>query len=193
MKKIRTIIIDDHPACIDELQAMLESYPSIYVGASYTRPTEFAARLEHEKPDLLFLDIEMPGMSGLELAGRVIQFSKDCRIIFVTAYDRYAIEAIKKSAYDYLLKPVDPDELEETLQRYFSDIYKDGSFLQKLQLEFQLTTREQEITDLVRKGLSTSQIAASLNISELTVNKHRQNILQKTGFPSFSALLGRFV
>jgi len=193
MKTIRTIIIDDHQACIDELQDMLGPYPSIDISATYTRPSELETRMENEIPDLLFLDIEMPGITGLELAGKVKQSGKDCKIIFVTAYDKYAIEAIKKSAYDYLLKPVDPDELEETLQRYFKETNQNGSFLNKLKEEYQLTPRELEITDQIRKGLSTSQIAGTLNISELTVNKHRQNILQRTGCPSFSALLGRYL
>jgi len=192
MSSFRTLLVDDHQACIDELQCVLKPFSFIKIVGTHTNPLKVTGIVEEERPDLIFLDIEMPGISGLELAGQIREIHKACTVIFVTAYDRYAIQAIKESVYDYLLKPVDPDELEATLNRLLEQNKPDGSFLEKLQKEYDLTQRELEITDLVRKGLSTIQVADRLNISELTVNKHRQNILRKTGCSGFSALLGQF-
>lgn len=89
------------------------------------------------------------------------------------------------------MKPVDPDELEETLQRYFKETRLNGSFLDKLKEEYQLTPRELEIVDLIGQGNTSDMIASQLCISKFTVNNHRQNILKKTACANFSELLSK--
>jgi|SRR5882724_3116011 len=114
---LTAVIIDDEEHCIKTLAWTLDQYCSndIKVIGRYANPEEGLAAIETSPPDLVFLDIEMPGLSGIELLDRLgmIRFE----VIFTTAYDSYAIKAIKLNALDYLLKPIDKDELVEAVNR----------------------------------------------------------------------------
>ena len=113
---IRTIIIDDEPDALEDLQEAVEKYcKELTVLGAYTAPVDGLNAIRQFQPDLLFLEILMPGMSGLELLERVAPWSFD--VVFVSAFDRYAIKAIRFSALDYLLKPVDIDELVRAIAR----------------------------------------------------------------------------
>ncbi|NDV57864.1 LytTR family DNA-binding domain-containing protein [Bacteroides sp. 519] len=116
--KIKTIIIDDKQACIDVLQKDLAGYNEISVAATYTAATVALSSLETNMPDLLFLDMEMPDMNGLDFLQQmadVIDGKKMC-VVFYTAYD-YKMEAIHHSAFDYLLKPYKKVELDSVINR----------------------------------------------------------------------------
>lgn len=108
----KAIIIDDEPMARELLQGMISEYaPNIEVLALCENlPTGIKAINKH-KPDLVFLDIEMPGYSGLDLLDFFNNEEIDFSIIFVTAYSQYAIQAFKLSAVDYLLKPIESDDL----------------------------------------------------------------------------------
>lgn len=115
---IKAIIIDDEQPSIDTLKWKLEHYcPEVEVIASFDNPIEGVERLKTAPPDLLFLDIEMPLLNGfdiLEELGRSISFD----VIFTTAYDNFGIRAIKFSALDYLLKPVQNKELQHAVAKH---------------------------------------------------------------------------
>ncbi len=115
--KYRVIIVDDEEHCIDTLQWQLEQYCSndVAVIGTYTKPDEALAQIISLKPDIVFTDIQMPGFSGLELAEHIENTVK--HIIFTTAFDQYAIKAIKLNALDYLMKPVDRDELKAAIEK----------------------------------------------------------------------------
>ncbi len=116
MKNIKTIIIDDEPDCVRMLSLQLSQHcVGVEVIASCTDSETGLKKILELKPDLVFLDIEMPRMNGLQLLERVgdISFS----LIFVTAYDRYAVQAFRYSAIDYLLKPVDTEELLDAVHK----------------------------------------------------------------------------
>ena len=116
--KIKTIIVDDEPDAIDLLKNLLKDFPEIdIVTSANNAPSAYEAVLKHE-PDLLFLDIQMPMESGIELAEKLSKLSVHPSIVFVTAYDKYAISAIKHAALDYILKPVSRHELKETILRF---------------------------------------------------------------------------
>src|SRR5690242_4280414 len=103
---INAIIIDDEKKCISLLRHLLQHHcPEVNVVASADNATEGIALIEARQPDLVFLDIEMPGKTGFELLNSLPEIPFD--IIFTTAYNHYAIKAIRFSALDYLLKPVD--------------------------------------------------------------------------------------
>ncbi|WPU92230.1 LytTR family DNA-binding domain-containing protein [Mucilaginibacter sabulilitoris] len=107
---IKTIIIDDEQHCIDTLSIQLQEYcPDIKLTGTFRSGKAGLDAIETLKPDLIFTDIEMPQMNGFQMLEKVknINFS----VIFTTSFDQYAIRAIKFSALDYLLKPVDPKEL----------------------------------------------------------------------------------
>lgn len=107
---LRSIIIDDELHCIETLRLLLTEYcPDVEVVEHCKSALTGLSAIEKHKPDLLFLDIEMPNMNGFEMLEQFndIPFS----VIFTTSYDQYAIKAIRFSALDYLLKPIDPNEL----------------------------------------------------------------------------------
>lgn len=114
---IQAIIIDDESKCISLLQKMLaDAFPEINIVATCTQPEEGIKAIRIHEPDIVFLDIEMPNKNGFEVleATRDIPFN----VVFTTAYQQYAIKAIKFSALDYLLKPVDADELKDAMFRF---------------------------------------------------------------------------
>jgi two-component system LytT family response regulator len=107
---IKTIIIDDEPYCCEALEMMIGKFcPELIITAVLHSGSEAIAALEKSSPQLVFLDIEMPYMNGFEFLEKVpfINFA----LIFTTSYDKYAIKAIRFSALDYLLKPIDREEL----------------------------------------------------------------------------------
>src|SRR5438270_8302572 len=107
---IKAILIDDEVHCIDTLSMLLADYcPEVEIVEKCMSAKKGLEAIEKTKPDLVFLDIEMPVMNGFELLEQFkhIPFS----VIFTTSYDQYAIKAIRFSALDYLLKPIDPKEL----------------------------------------------------------------------------------
>ncbi len=119
MSPIKALIIDDEAPAIQTLSLMIRHYvPEITVVETTTDPYEGLVMLQQLQPDLLFIDIQMPLMNGFELLKKVPRV--DFSIIFTTAHDEYAIDAIRFSALDYLLKPIDTDELQHAFQRYLA-------------------------------------------------------------------------
>jgi len=116
---IKAIIIDDETPAVETLQLMLKRYvPEITELRSVTEPAEGIHLLKSWKPDLLFLDIQIPVMNGFDILKQFPQINFS--IIFTTAYDHYAIQAIRFSALDYLLKPIDADELRAAMDRFLA-------------------------------------------------------------------------
>jgi two-component system LytT family response regulator len=112
---MKAVITDDELKSAELLQLKLSKYcPSVLVAAIFTEPLKAVEYIGAYKPDVVFLDIEMPGLNGLSAAKEIGQNSE---IIFVTAYEKYTIEAIRLTAFDYLLKPIDADELQSTISR----------------------------------------------------------------------------
>ncbi len=114
---LRTLVVDDEQLAREELCFLLEQAGDIdIVGQAGDGPA--ALRLAGElKPDLLFLDVQMPGLTGFEVARRLVQADVLPQLVFVTAFDQYAVDAFTVNAVDYLLKPVDLDRLEITLEK----------------------------------------------------------------------------
>src|SRR5258707_7281047 len=118
---IRSIIIDDEPHNIENTRTILQScYPQVQVVATAGSADEGIAAIRTHQPDLIFLDIQMPEKSGFDL---LKAFPKiDFGIIFITAFDQYGIQAIKFSALDYLLKPIDREELKKAVEKAIDTI-----------------------------------------------------------------------
>lgn len=124
--EITAIIVDDESACIKTLENDLSRFPEIHIVATCTSPTNAAREIVRLQPDLLFIDVEMPGMSGLELLDRIqADIHQDIHIVFYTAYDKYLLDAIHASAFDYLLKPYKLKELDDLISRLRTHIAKD--------------------------------------------------------------------
>lgn len=118
---IRTLIVDDEPLARDGLRMLLETNDSFTIIGQAGTGAEAIELIRQEQPDLVFLDIQMPGMNGFDvlkaLSGAALPL-----IVFVTAYDSYAIRAFEVHAVDYVLKPVDPTRFQTTLDRIKSDL-----------------------------------------------------------------------
>jgi two-component system LytT family response regulator/two-component system response regulator LytT len=114
---LRTVLVDDEQLARDELSYLLSQIDGIEVVGQAGDGVEALATIKRVQPDVVFLDIQMPGLTGFEVARRMIDDQLSSHIIFVTAFDQHAIEAFEVNAVDYLLKPVDPIRLETALQR----------------------------------------------------------------------------
>jgi two-component system response regulator LytT len=114
---LRTVLVDDEQLARDELSYLLGQIDGIEVIGQAGDGVEAFATIKRLQPDVVFLDVQMPGLTGFEVARRMIDDQLSSHIIFVTAFDQYAIEAFEVNAVDYLLKPVDPNRLETALQR----------------------------------------------------------------------------
>jgi len=117
----KAIIIDDEHLAITELELMLKAFPEIDIIHKAEKAQNGLDKVNELKPDLIFLDINMPGMSGFELLENLDEVPE---VIFVTAYDEYAIKAFEINALDYLLKPINPDRLSEAIQRMEKRMHK---------------------------------------------------------------------
>jgi len=111
---MRTIIVDDERLAREEFKSMLKKHPKIEIVGEFKNTIEAEKGLKELQPELMFIDIQMPGETGLEFLER-IDFAP--RTIFVTAYDEFAMKAFELKAYDYLLKPLDPERLEDLISR----------------------------------------------------------------------------
>jgi two-component system, LytTR family, response regulator len=112
---IRAIITDDEIKSAELLHLKLKKFcPDVEVEAIFTEPVKAIDFVLTRKPDVVFMDIEMPGMNGLSAAKEI---HKATEIIFVTAYEKYSIEAIRLTAFDYLLKPIDEADLKKSVHR----------------------------------------------------------------------------
>src|SRR3954467_1921090 len=115
---ITTVVVDDEQLACDELSYLLRDFPEIEVVATGSNGLEAVELIQKLEPELVFLDVNMPGLDGLGVVRRLRE--KDIELphfIFVTAYDQYAVEAFRLEAMDYLLKPVERPRLAETIER----------------------------------------------------------------------------
>jgi two-component system, LytTR family, response regulator LytT len=116
-KMIRTLIVDDELYSRDELKHLLQSYPSIQVVGEAESGEAAVMKALQLHPDVVFLDVEMPKMNGMEAAKALMELKKTPLIVFATAYPQFAAEAFRYEAVDYLLKPYDENQLRETVLR----------------------------------------------------------------------------
>ena len=114
---LRTVIVDDEELARNELCFLLEQVDGVNVVGQAHNGVDAVELIEELAPDLVLLDIQMPGLNGFEVARQSLARAVQSRIVFVTAFDQYAIEAFEVNAIDYLLKPVESTRLEQALQR----------------------------------------------------------------------------
>src|SRR5262245_9237446 len=148
---LRAVLVDDEQLARDELAYLLGQIGGIDVIGQAGNGTEALTAIDRLQPDLVFLDVQMPGLTGFEVARRMLDKHTESHIIFVTAFDQHAIEAFEVNAVDYLLKPVDPNRLEVAVDRARRRISTDrpggagtrGSINEQLERIVQLVTERQ--------------------------------------------------
>ena len=115
---LTTVVVDDEQLARDELSFLLKDFPEVEVIAAGSNGLEAVELIQKLQPDLVFLDVHMPGLDGLGVVGRLREKGIDQpHVIFVTAYEQHAVEAFRLEAMDYLLKPVEKGRLAETIER----------------------------------------------------------------------------
>ena len=197
--KIRIMLADDHRMFREALRIPLAAEPDIEVVAEAATGTEALALVESTKPDLLVLDIAMPGMNGIETTRRVLARLPELRIVALSGYtDRMFIdEILKAGARGYVVKSAGADELIRAIRAVFAgqfflspeitgEVLRNGnSHSPKLTV---LGQREQQVLRLLTRGMRSTEIATELSISPATVKTHRRNIKQKLGINSTAEL-----
>ena len=159
---INTIIIDDEAKGRLALREKLSAYcPQIKVVAEAANGQEALLLIHHHKPQLIFLDIEMPRMNGFEMLNEIAE--KKFHIIFTTAYDQYAIKAIKYAAFDYLLKPIDIEELKTAV----SKLDNQENNQTKKQVELLNQNMQHPKKQLYKLAISTSEGLMFYDINEI--------------------------
>jgi DNA-binding NarL/FixJ family response regulator len=187
---ITILVADDHPIVCDGLTAVLSTQPDFaVVGAAYTG-TQAIEQTVALRPDILLLDLAMPDLSGVEVLGRVHEYSLPTRAIVFTAYDtdERIVSAVRAGAQGYLLKGTPREELFRAIRV----VHAGGSLLEplvatKLLRQVRqpahaggaLTARERDVLDLLAQGSPNKLIARALGISERTVKFHVTAILHK--------------
>jgi len=144
---LEAIIVDDEIKALQSLTWELTNFSEeIKVSASFTNPFEALEYLDKNTPDCLFLDIEMPTMDGFQFIQKLT--NKNFPVIITTAYNQYAIKALKNEAIDYLLKPIDPDDLKETIVKIKKFNAKNFSIekLEQILLNFNASSINKKIT-----------------------------------------------
>ena len=185
LPSIRIMIIDDHPVVRAGLASMLSTQPDIDVVASASSGEEALALLDTIAPDVILMDLRMPGMSGLD-AMRLINSRLDPpRIIVLTSYDtdEDIYQCVGAGAHGYILKDAPQDRLLEAIKvvknkgRYFpADI---ASRLTERMARSNLTPREHQVLQLVAKGCTNKEIGRAFGISDNTARNHVNSIIEK--------------
>ena len=190
---IRVLIADDHPVVRSGLRALIETETGMEVVGDAADGKEAIEKAGQLLPDIVLLDLMMPGVSGLEAIEGIQKYDSDIHILVLTSFDQddLLFPAIKTGAHGYLLKDSSPEDLLRAIRqvsRGESSLHP--TIARKLIREFSgasretnpavpLSTREYDVLELLALGLSNQEIANSLTISERTARKHVSNILDK--------------
>lgn len=169
---MRAILIDDERPSLELLRIVLEKRDEIEIIGAYSNPVEAWLEIEQKLPDVIFVDIEMPKMSGLELAARVNRLPQSVSVVFVTAYSHYALDAFGLNVIHYLTKPVDDEEITECFER----VYQKRPELRSLRSwTIQLFSGLTLYCEDERKAAHWPTAKSRELISYLILNKHKKN------------------
>jgi DNA-binding NarL/FixJ family response regulator len=185
---IRLMVVDDHPVVRQGLVTVLDDEPDFTVTAAAGSGEEALATIDEARPDVVLLDLEMPGMDGAALLSALRQARPDLRMLVFTAYatDERVFGAIRAGAAGYLLKGAPTAELAQAIRIvHGGESYMEPRIAARLLTDaatpqrFVLTERERSVLRLVAAGMANKQIARQLSISERTVKFHVTSILNK--------------
>lgn len=123
--KYAVVIIDDETICIKSIRHSIAGFPELKIIGTAQTPDAAKKLILEQRPDLLFLDVEMPGQTGLELLGELRErITWPMQVVFHTAYEKYLLESLRVSAFDFLLKPYDESEFQQVMNRFFREAIK---------------------------------------------------------------------
>jgi DNA-binding NarL/FixJ family response regulator len=183
--KIRVMLVDDHPAFRKGLAALIESEPDLRVVAETGNGSEALGLYRRHKPDVVLMDLRLPGMGGVEATLAIREEFPAAKIIVLTTFetDEDIYRAIQSGAKSYLLKDTPEEELSATIRAVFEGQHalpaKVAERLVQRQQRAELSRREMEVLHLLVKGRSNKEIASALSISEDTVKAHLKALFTK--------------
>jgi FixJ family two-component response regulator len=186
-------IVDDDPWALDGLQRLVRS--AGWRAETFASAQEFLAHPGAEEPTCLVLDLQLPGLSGLDLQKRMAEVGLEIPIVFLTGHGDIpaSVQAMKGGAVEFLTKPVDEQKflqaIQEAIERDRGNRQRRATMLELQRRYESLTAREQEVLRQVVSGLLNKQIAAELNITEFTVKFHRGHIMHKMCADSLADLV----
>lgn len=205
MAKTRIVIADDHPVVRHGVRSLLQTDPDFTVVAEAADGLETVQLVEKLQPDVLVVDLMIPGLSGLEVTRQVKQRTPATRVVILSmhANEPYVLEALKNGAAGYVLKDSSGTDLTQAIrqvllgQRYLSpplseravEAYLQRSQAASLDPYDSLTEREREVLHLAAEGLSNPEVATRLSISPRTVETHRANLMRKLGLKTQTDLI----
>ncbi len=177
MKKVfNSVIIDDEELAREDLKVLLKDYNEIKIIGEGGTVEESKKLIDELNPDLIFLDIQMPGKSGFELLEEI---QTNAKIIFVTAYDEYAIRAFEVNARDYLLKPVNKDRLDQAIERLRTEQEEEERILSKLGFNDNIFLMVNNHYQFVKIG-SIIKITAAGNYSDIYTSSRLKGLVLKS-------------
>ena len=195
MGSIRVLLADDHAVLRDGLRALFGSIPGFEVVGEASTGEEAVAKGAELRPDVILMDIQMPGIGGIEATRRVVEACEDVGVVVVTMFedDESVFAAMRAGARGYVLKSADASEVLRVVRGVSEgDVHFGPSMAGRLKGYFsgekpavlgqpfpELTAREREILDLIASGLSNTQISRKLFLSPSTVRNHITNVFAK--------------
>jgi DNA-binding NarL/FixJ family response regulator len=182
---IRILIVDDHPVVCSGLTSMLSLHVGLEVVGSAASGEEALAIVQHDKPDLMLLDLRMPGMDGVCVLNALKRIERPPRVVVLTSFEKEEdiYRAIRAGAQGYLLKDTSESEMVAAIfavsngKRYIPRHI--AARLADRMMRADLTARELQTLELLAQGSTNKQIAETLNISDHTVRHHVNNIMEK--------------
>ena len=186
MRPIRVFVADDHGLVLQALHLALEPHPEIEIVGEAKSGSEVLPRVAETNPDLVLLDIRMPGLDGLQVLDRLQKLCPEIKVVMLSGVDEpeLATEALGRGAKAFLGKGIDPADVAPVLRQVFEGTLVTESFgasgvAERAANEFGLTGREREILEQVAAGHSNKQIAADFWLSEQTIKYHLTNVYRK--------------
>jgi DNA-binding NarL/FixJ family response regulator len=203
-KPVRVLLADDHTLVRAGIRALLEKLPGLVVAGEAGDGRELLELIKAQHPDVVLLDISMPGLNGLDALARIAEDCPRVRVIILSMHDadEYILQALKAGASGYLLKRSATAEFQEALQAVGAgEIYLSreiaSRFLTKYPLRQMvhalsplegLTTRQREILQMLAEGQTTKGIAIVLKVSDKTVEYHRAKLMARLGIFDLAGL-----
>ena len=203
--KIRVLLVDDHPLVLEGVRSSLLKHDHFEIVGEASNGAEAVRRARQSSPDVIVMDITMPGMSGLEATKCLRATCPQSRVLIMTVHDKkeFVREMIQSGARGYVRKSTSPAEFVSAIesvhrgelffkpdlaQEFFKDYVLNGGKVESRSTR-QLSKREQQILDSVVEGLANKEIAARFSLSVRTVEKHRQRMMRKLGIHKATELV----
>ncbi len=200
---IRVLLVDDQPLLRFSFTLVLDSQPDLVVAGEAEDGAQAVRLAAEQRPDVVLMDVRMPGMDGIEATRRIVEQCPDTKVLILTTFDldEYAFAGLRAGASGFLLKNAQPDELlraircvaagdavvapritRRLLDTFASQLPLDGGGPERGEQAIEaLTTRERSVLVQVARGLSNAEVAAELYLAEATVKTHVSRILLKLG------------